>query len=48
MVEYEPGVCNIGEAERRKRYAIGAVAWMATLGVVAGVLAIDAPRWYCS
>jgi hypothetical protein len=45
MTEYEPGACNIGEAEQRKRYALGAVAFAATLGLVMGVYLTDAPVW---
>ncbi|KTG09976.1 hypothetical protein AUR64_10220 [Haloprofundus marisrubri] len=43
MAEYEPGVCNIGEGEQRKRYALGAVALVATLGLFVGVLTTGAP-----
>jgi hypothetical protein len=46
MAEYQPGVCNIGEAEQRKRYALGALASLATLGLVVGVVAFQLPTWW--
>lgn len=46
MAEYQPGVCNIGEAEQRRRYALGALASLATLGLVVGVVAFQFPTWY--
>lgn len=46
MVEYEPGVCNIGEAEQRKRYGLGALAALATLALVVAVVAFSLPAWY--
>ncbi len=45
MTEYEPGACNIGEAEQRKRSALGAVAFAATLALVLGVFVTDAATW---
>jgi hypothetical protein len=45
MADYQPGVCNIGEAEQRQRYAVGAVGMTGTLVVVAGVLSGVGPRW---
>lgn len=44
MASYEPGVCNIGESERRKRYGLGAVGMAGTLVLVFGVFALEAPR----
>ena len=44
MASYEPGACNIGESERRKRYGLGAAGMAGTLVLVFGVLALDAPR----
>lgn len=46
MAEYQPGVCNIGEAEQRRRYGLGALAALATLGLLVGVLALQLPTWY--
>lgn len=45
MAEYRPGECNIGEAERRRRYAIGAVAAATTLGLVTWVFGFGGPDW---
>ncbi|QIB73638.1 hypothetical protein GL213_11030 [Halogeometricum borinquense] len=45
MAEYQPGVCNIGEAEQRRRYALGSVAAVATLGLVTWVFGFDGPVW---
>lgn len=36
MTEYEPGVCNIGRAERKKRYALGASG--AVIALVTAIL----------
>jgi uncharacterized membrane protein (DUF485 family) len=46
MAEYQPGVCNIGESEQRRRYALGALASLATLALVVGVVAFQYPTWY--
>ena len=45
MADYQPGVCNIGESEQRRRYGLGAVAAVATLGLVTWVLGFDGPSW---
>lgn len=45
MPEYQPGKCNIGEAEKRRRYALGLVASVATLVLITWVLATDGPMW---
>ncbi|MFC6826121.1 hypothetical protein [Halopelagius fulvigenes] len=45
MSEYQPGECNIGEAEQRRRYALGGVASVATLVLITWVLATDGPMW---
>ncbi|EJN60318.1 hypothetical protein [Halogranum rubrum] len=45
MTDYQPGVCNIGPAEQRKRSALGALASLATLLVVLAVLATDSSRF---
>lgn len=41
--EYQPGVCNIGPAEIRRRQRAGHVGLAATLGLLAFLLVIDAP-----
>lgn len=38
MAEYQPGVCNIGRAERRKRYGLGVAGFVGTV-VLVGVVA---------
>jgi hypothetical protein len=45
VTDYRPGVCNIGEAARRRRYGLGAVGMLATLGLVVATLASGGPRW---
>lgn len=45
MADYRPGACNIGEAEQRRRYALGAVAAVATLGLVTWVFGFGGPAW---
>lgn len=44
-MEYEPGVCNIGPGERRKRYALGALSGVAAVALVVAVVALDLPTW---
>lgn len=46
MTEYQPGVCNIGRTERRRRAALGAVGSLVTLAVVLWVFATDTSRLY--
>ena len=43
MAEYEPGVCNIGAGEQRRRYALGAVSFAATLLLLFAVYATALP-----
>ena len=40
---YEPGVCNIGEAEVRLRWILGHAGVVFTLGLLALLIALDAP-----
>ncbi len=40
---YEPGICNIGPAEIARRRRAGHVGLGVAIGVLAGLLAIDAP-----
>ncbi|WP_436906792.1 hypothetical protein [Halosimplex marinum] len=43
MSEYQPGVCNIGRDERRKRRALGAVSFLAAAVYVGFVVATGRP-----
>lgn len=43
--EYQPGVCNIGPAEIRRRRQIGYLGIAAAVGLAAVLLALDAPAW---
>ena len=43
MNEYQPGVCNIGRDERRKRRLSGILSLLAAVGVVGFVLLSDRP-----
>lgn len=43
--EYQPGVCNIGAAERRRRYAVAVVGFLAAAVTVIAVLVYDLPSW---
>lgn len=46
MVEYQPGVCNIGTAERARRRNLGYLGFLAGVLVVVGVIVADLdPRW---
>lgn len=42
-VEYQPGVCNIGRFERRRRFALGVISLLIVIGIVAGVLSLGWP-----
>jgi hypothetical protein len=42
-IAYQPGVCNIGPAEIRRRRRTGHVGLVATLVLLAVLIAIDAP-----
>jgi hypothetical protein len=41
--QYRPGVCNIGEAEIARRRRAGHVGALATVGLLAALVAVDAP-----
>lgn len=46
MVEYQPGVCNIGPAERSKRRAIGYLGFLGGLVVIVAVAVVRLePLW---
>jgi hypothetical protein len=44
MSEYQPGVCNIGTEERRKRRTVGIASGVAAAGVTAYLLATGRPE----
>lgn len=46
MTEYQPGVCNIGANERRKRRLAGGVGFIAAIGYVAVVVGTELPTNY--
>lgn len=43
MTEYQPGVCNIGREERRKRRTAGALSFLAAAAYVGFVLVTGRP-----
>ncbi len=43
--DYQPGVCNIGPAEIRRRRQFGYFGIAAAVGLAALLLAVDAPAW---
>ena len=43
--EYEPGVCNIGPGEQRRRFRLGTAGIIATAVWVAVVLGFRLPSW---
>jgi hypothetical protein len=45
MVGYQPGICNIGKNEIRKRYGLAAVAFVITAIVVYAILSFNWPHW---
>jgi hypothetical protein len=45
-MEYQPGVCNIGRNERRKRRLAGILGFLGAAGVVAAVVVADLPTSY--
>ncbi|WP_336035699.1 hypothetical protein [Halobacterium yunchengense] len=46
MADYQPGACNIGAAERRKRYRTGVASFAAAALLVVAVLLVDAPAFW--
>ncbi|GAB6878550.1 hypothetical protein JCM17823_08240 [Halorubrum gandharaense] len=44
-MEYQPGVCNIGPGEQRKRLALGVLSLLGAVVLVAGILTIGWPTW---
>ncbi len=43
--DYQPGACNIGPAEIRRRRRIGYVGVAGAIALAAVLLAVDAPAW---
>ena len=44
-MEYQPGVCNIGPAQQRRRLLLGVGSLLLAVGVVGATVAMDLPRW---
>lgn len=44
-MEYQPGVCNIGPTQQRRRLLLGVASLLLAVGLVAGVVAVGWPRW---
>ncbi|MFW5917050.1 MAG: hypothetical protein ACOCRD_01425 [Halorubrum sp.] len=42
---YQPGVCNIGPTQRRRRLLLGVGSALLAAGYVAAALALGWPRW---
>ena len=45
MAEYQPGVCNIGKNEIRKRYTLAAAGFLIAAIVTYAILALSLPKW---
>jgi hypothetical protein len=44
-MEYQPGVCNIGPTQQRRRLLLGIGSLLLTVVAVAVILALSWPRW---
>ena len=44
-MEYQPGVCNIGPTQRRRRLLLGVSSLVSTVVLVAVAVAAEWPRW---
>jgi len=44
-MEYQPGVCNIGPAQQRRRLLLGVGSLLLAVVTVAVILAMGWPRW---
>ncbi|PAU85115.1 hypothetical protein CK500_00130 [Halorubrum salipaludis] len=44
-MEYQPGVCNIGPAQQRRRLLLGVGSLLLAVVTVAAVLAMGWPQW---
>jgi len=45
MAEYQPGVCNIGKNEIRRRYGLAVVAFVIAAIVSYAILSFNWPKW---
>jgi hypothetical protein len=43
-MEYQPGVCNIGPAQQRRRLLLGVASLLVAIALVAAVVAVGWPR----
>ncbi len=43
---YQPGVCNIGDPERRRRRRVGHLGVLAGVGLLVAVAILDQPAYY--
>jgi hypothetical protein len=43
-MEYQPGVCNIGPAQQRRRLLLGIASLLVAIALVAAVVAVGWPR----
>jgi hypothetical protein len=44
-MEYQPGVCNIGPTQRRRRLLLGVVSLLAAVAFVVAFVVVGWPRW---
>ncbi|MFD1570795.1 hypothetical protein [Halorubrum laminariae] len=44
-MSYQPGVCNIGPAQQRRRLLLGVGSLVAAVALVGATLALSWPRW---
>lgn len=44
-MEYQPGVCNIGPAQQRRRLFLGIASLVATVAVIGAIILAAWPRW---
>lgn len=46
MADYQPGVCNIGEAEKQKRYYLGGIGFLLTAAYLLVYMQFQFPKLY--
>jgi hypothetical protein len=44
-MEYQPGVCNIGPAQQRRRLLLGVISLLAAGLLVAAIVVLEWPQW---